>query len=72
MGSKVGWCDGVDDWWEVCGREYGTLGKQLGHMCEPGVVSSAWVLWRGVRVVGWVAGTGGCGRMFGMTIGMFN
>ena len=51
MGNKVGWCDGADDRWEVCAREYEVPGKQLWRMCDSGVVSGTWVLWRGVREV---------------------
>ena len=72
MGNKVGWRDGVDNWWEVCGRKYGDLLRQLWPLCEPGVAGGKWVSCRGDRVVVWLVRTGGCGCICGMMTGMFN
>ena len=45
---------------------------QLWRLCDPGVASGKWVACGGDRVLARVVGTGGCGYVCGMMVGMFN
>ncbi len=42
MGNKVRWWGGVDEWWLVCGCEYGVLVDLAWHVQVLGLMTRAW------------------------------
>ena len=68
--NKVRWRGGVENWWEVCGREYGDQLRQWWGLCDPGVAGGNWMSCRGYRVLSRVVKTGWCGCVCGMLAGI--